>query len=247
MSDAIRCVVVEDEPEPRASLAAWVAEAPGCALAGTAASGPEAIALVESARPDVLLLDVRIPEQDGIEVLRRIRHRPEVVFTTAHEDHAVAAFELGAVDYLVKPFGRERLLAALARARERIRQGRGQPGAAERALEAAGRPLRRIFARQGTRVVPVAVADVLRIDASGEYSEVHVAGESFLVRIPLRELVARLDPEIFEQVHRSHVVNLDAVLHLSAADDRRLLVTLRDGTTVVASRAASERLRTRFR
>jgi len=247
VTESIRCVVVEDEPESRASLAGWVAEAPRCSLLGTAGSASEAVALVESTRPDLLLLDVRIPEHDGIEVLRRIRHRPEVVFTTAHEDYAVAAFELGAVDYLVKPFGRERLLAALDRARERLRQGRGQPGAVERALDATGRPLRRIFARKGTRVVPIAVVDVLRIDASGEYSEVHVPGESFLVRIPLRELVARLDPDAFHQVHRSHVVNLDAVLHLSAADDRRLLLTLRDGSTVVASRSASERLRAQFR
>jgi two-component system LytT family response regulator len=151
------------------------------------------------------------------------------------------------VDYLVKPFGRARLHSALARARERLGPAHGPSGAVERARDATRRPLRRIFARKGTRVVPVAIADVLRIEASGEYSELHAEGESFLVRIPLRELAARLDPETFEQVHRSHVVNLDAVEHLRAADDRRLLITLRDGSTVVASRSASERLRARFR
>lgn len=247
MSASLRCAVVEDEAEPRRSLAAWIAGAPGCELAGVAATGPEAVALVEEARPDLLLLDIRLPELDGMEVLRRIRHRPEVVFTTAHEDYAVTAFELGAVDYLVKPFGRERLLAAIGRARERIGLSRGASTAVERALDASSRPLRRLFARKGNKVVPIAVADIVRVAASGEYSEVHTARGSFLVRIPLRELAALLDPDTFEQVHRSHVVNLDLVAHLSAADDRRLLVTLKDGTGVVASRSASERLRERFR
>jgi len=151
------------------------------------------------------------------------------------------------IDYLVKPFGRARLLAALERARERTASLRGEDGAVERALAASERPLRRIFARKGERVLPIAVADVVRIDAAGEYSEIHAGRESFLVRIPLKDLVARLDPDVFEQVHRSHVVNLDAVEHLRPADDRRLVVTMKDGTCVVASRAASERIRRRIR
>jgi len=224
-----------------------VAEAPGVELVGVAATGPEAVAVVEARRPDLLLLDIRLPELDGLEVLRRLRHRPEVIFTTAHEAYAVAAFELGAVDYLVKPFGRQRLLAALERARARGGAGRGEPPAVDRALAASSRPLRRLFARTGTRVVPVALGEVTRIEAAGEYSEVHTAAGSHLVRVTLRELMACLDPETFEQVHRSRIVNLDAVDHLRAADDRRLLVVLKDGTTVLASRAASERLRLRFR
>jgi two-component system LytT family response regulator len=247
MSGPLRCAVVEDEAQSRRSLAGWLSEAPACELVGVAATGPEAVALVERERPDLLLLDIRLPEMDGIEVLRRLRHRPEVVFTTAHEAYAVAAFELGAVDYLVKPFGRERLFAALSRARERLGPGRAASTAVDRALDAEARPLRRLFARKGSRVVPIAVAEIVRVDASGEYSEVHLARESFLVRIPIRDLAARLDPDTFEQVHRSHIVNLDAVAHLSAADDRRLLVTLKDGSSLVASRSASERLRGRFR
>jgi two-component system LytT family response regulator len=247
MSPPLRCVVVEDEAESRESLAGWLSAAPGCTLVGMAATGPEAVDLVERERPGLVLLDIRLPGMDGIEVLRRLGHRPDVVFTTAHEDYAVAAFELGAVDYLLKPFGRERLLAALARAQARLGASPAGSSAVDRALEASSPPLRRIFARKGNKVVPIRVRDLVRVSASGEYSELHTARESFLVRIPLRELSARLDPDTFEQVHRSHLVNLDEVDHLSAVDDRRLLLTLRDGTRVVASRSASERLRRRFR
>jgi len=242
----LRCAVVEDEPEARASLCRWLA-AEGCEVVGEAASGTEAVALLDARRPELVFLDVRIPELDGIQVLQRARHRPEVVFTTAYQAHAVTAFELGAVDYLVKPFGRARLASALARVRRRMGEGGPAPAGAERALAAAARPLRWIYARSRGRIVPVPVAEVVRIDAAGEYSEVHAAGESHLVRVPLRELLALLDPAVFEQVHRSHVVHLGAVADFRAHDDRRLLVTLKDGSTVVASRSASERLRRRAR
>jgi two-component system LytT family response regulator len=241
---SLRCAVVEDEPEARASLRRWLA-AEGCEVVGEAASGGEAVTLLDDARPELVFLDVRIPEIDGIQVLQRARHRPEVVFTTAYESHAVAAFELGAVDYLVKPFGRARLAAALARVRQR--KGEGGPPGADRALAASDRPLRWIYARSRGRIVPVPVAEVVRIDAAGEYSEVHAGGESHLVRVPLRDLLALLDPGVFEQVHRCHVVHLGAVADFRPHDDRRLLVTLKDGSSVVASRSASERLRRRAR
>jgi two-component system LytT family response regulator len=247
MSGPLRCVVVEDEPESRANVIGFLSRVSGFELAGVAASGPEAVRLVEAERPDVLLLDIRLPEMDGIEVLRRLRHRPEVVFTTAHEDYAVTAFELGALDYLVKPFGRDRLVAALERVRQRAAPGREEPAAVDRALAAAHRPLKRLFVRRGDRIVPVSVDDIVRVGTSGEYSEIHAGRETYLVKVPLKELLACLDPEAFEQVHRSHIVNLAAVDHFRPADDRRLLVTLRDGSTVLASRAASERIRERTR
>ncbi|MEO8503482.1 MAG: LytTR family DNA-binding domain-containing protein [Acidobacteriota bacterium] len=246
MKPALRCVLAEDEAEARKNLIGYLRAAPGVELVGVAANGPEAIARVDELRPDLLLLDVQMPELDGMTVLRRIRHRPEVIFTTAHEAYAVAAFELGAVDYLVKPFGRERLLAAISRVVERSDAGAGEglrSDAVDRALSAAATPLTRLFARKGQRIVPIAASAIVRIHARGEYAEVVTAAESYLVQITLAEFSARLDPEQFVQVHRSHILNLDAIESLKPADDRRLLVTLRDGTGIVASRAASERLR----
>jgi two-component system LytT family response regulator len=209
---------------------------------GEAVDGRSALALCEQLQPNLLFLDVRLPELSGLDVARQIRHPAEIVFTTAYDRFAVAAFELGAVDYLVKPFGRERFAAALARVRARLGGSAVPAGERIRSSLEAG-PLSRLFARHGDRIVPIAVEGVRRIQAQGDYAEVHCAEGVFLLHVTLSELAARLDPARFRQVHRSHIVNLDAVEHMRAHDDRRLAITLRDGSVVVASRAASEELR----
>jgi two-component system LytT family response regulator len=175
-------------------------------------------------------------------VARRIRHPAEIIFTTAYDRFAVAAFELGAIDYLVKPFGRERLAAAVARVRARL--GSPAVGAGERARDSlAPGSLSRLFARHGDRIVPIAAGGILRIQAQGDYAEVYAAEGVFLIHVTLAELSARLDPARFRQVHRSHIVNLDAVREMRPYDERRLAITLTDGSVVVASRSASEELR----
>src|SRR4030095_2917116 len=168
----------------------------------------------------------------------------EVVFTTAYDQYAVAAFELGALDYLVKPFGRERFRGMLQRVRRRLSLASECPHSPERAKTAlGGAPLRRLFARAGDRIVPIAVASILRVQARGDYAEVHVPGGPHLLHVTLTELVARLDPERFIQVHRSHIVHLDAARLLRPYDDRRLMIVLTNGEEIVASRCASRRVR----
>jgi len=239
----LRCVVVEDEPEARANLVSYLRRDSGVEIVGEAADGPDAVERIDSLLPDLVVLDVQIPDLDGVAVLRRIASRPEVIFTTAYESYAVTAFELGALDYLVKPFGAERLLAALQRVRSRVAPAGGAPSAVERALATAAPPLTRLFARKGARIVPIAAGDIVRVEACEEYSRVHARGDSFLVHVALKDLLGQLDPDRFEQIHRSHIVSLDAIDHMRSVDDRRLLVTLRDGTSIVASRSGSERLR----
>lgn len=189
---------------------------------------------------------MRLPELGGLEVLERVRHRPLVVFTTAYDRYAVAAFKLEAVDYLVKPFGRERFLRTLQRVRRRL-DGAGTedlPPAAARLREGMSRlPLRRLFARKGSRIVPVDLTGVDHLRASGDYVEIRAADESFLVQLSLSELQRRLDSSRFLRIHRSHVVNLDLVRSIERYDDRRLVVVLRSGRRVVASRSGSRRLR----
>ncbi|MGH9366173.1 MAG: LytR/AlgR family response regulator transcription factor [Thermoanaerobaculia bacterium] len=238
----MRALIAEDEAPARESLAAWLAETPGIEVVGVAVDGRSALALADEQRPDLMFLDVRLPELSGLEVARRIRHPAEIVFTTAYDRFAVAAFEIGALDYLVKPFGRERLAAAIERVRRRLGEPAVQAGERARSSLAPG-PLSRLFARQGDRIVPIAIEGVRRIQARGDYAEVHAAEGEFLVNVTLAELAARLDPARFRQVHRSHIVNLDAVQHLRPHDGRRLAITLRDGTVIVASRSASENLR----
>jgi two-component system, LytTR family, response regulator len=243
---ALRAVIAEDELHARRNLHGYLQGVDWVEVVGEADHGLEAVRLVDRLEPDLLFLDVRLPELNGLEVAKRIRAEPEIVFTTAYDRYALAAFELGALDYLLKPFGAERFAFALERVRRRLSPD-GLPRAGERTRLACAEPLRRLFARQGERIVPIPVDAIRRIQASGDYAEVHAAGGTFLLHVSLAELLARLDPGRFQQVHRSHVINLDHLKELRPFDERRLLVVLREGDEVLASRSASERLRRQVR
>ena len=240
----VRAVIVEDEPHARASLREYASEVDWLAVVGEAADGADAIRLIDSLEPDLMFLDISLPEASGLEVIERIRHKPEVVFTTAHDQYALAAFEVGALDYLLKPFGRQRFQTAVERVRRRLRSPVTAPDRARSAFE---RPLRRLFARTRDGIVPIEVRTIHHISASGDYAEVHTDRGSHLLHTSLGELASRLDPEVFRQVHRSHIVNLDAVVKIVPFDARRLLIKLRNGKEIVASRSASESLRSLVR
>ena len=240
---AISAVVVEDEPEARLNLEEYLRGVEWIRVVAEARDGLEAVEVIERLRPELLFLDVQLPELDGLAVLHRLTHVPEVIFTTAYDQHAVAAFELGAVDYLVKPFGRERFLATLERARRRLAPSEPWPASVERVRAALAPPLERLFARKGDRIVPIPTREVSRIEACGDYARVHAASGKYLLHVSLAELEERLDAGRFARVHRSHLVNLEAIAHLEPFDERRLVLILLDGSRVVASRAASERLR----
>ncbi len=241
-------LIVEDEPVAAETLREYVSEADGFEVVGEARTGPEAVEALDRERPDVLLLDVELPEVSGVEVLLRADHDPAVVFTTAYDQHAVTAFELGAFDYLVKPFGRERFRRALSRVRERLDAGTdtGSSAAASRrartALSGSG-PLERLFVRSAGSIVPVSVDEIVRLEASGDYVRVHRAEDSHLVSLSMTEFEERLDPDRFLRVHRSHIVNVDHVERVEEHDRRRLRVVLDDGSGVVASRSGSRALR----
>ena len=213
---------------------------------GEAGSGPAALEALERLRPELAFLDIQMPGLSGIEVLRQAPGSPLVVFTTAYAEHAVTAFELGALDYLLKPFGPEHLEAAL----ERVRAALGEPAppAAERLRETWSQgPIRRLFVRAGRAIVPVAIESVRWFEAVGDYVAVHAEGGEHLVHVPLQRLEARLDPERFERIHRTHIVNLDRVAAFRREPDGRMVALLDDGTRLAVSRARAQRLRDRAR
>jgi two-component system LytT family response regulator len=190
-----------------------------------------------------VFLDVQLPGMSGLDVLRRIKHAPSIIFTTAHDQFAIAAFELGALDYLLKPFGRERFQRALERARPVLQMQLGAT-LAERATEVlADTPLARLFVREGAKIVPIATSMVEHIEACDDYVRVHAAGRVYRLNVQLADVEGRLDPRTFLRVHRSHVVNLDFVRALEPYDGSRYQVTLRNGTVIVASRQRSKALR----
>ena len=251
MPDAppLTALVVDDEPLARRALLGLVAEVPWLNAVGEAADGQEAVRLLDALTPDLVFLDIQMPELSGLDVLERTTHEPAVVFTTAFDTYAVAAFELGALDYLLKPFGRERFHAALDRAERTLRQPAGAPALLDRARWALGAgapdaaPLTRLFVHHRDRIVPVRVDDVSRFEAQDDYVAVYAGRAPMLLHLPLSELERRLDPARFFRIHRSHLVNLDHVRGLLPYDATRLLVELDDGARVVASRSGSRALR----
>lgn len=242
-----RALVVEDEPIARAQLRDLLTDVDWIECVGDASDGRAAVAAIDTLRPDLVFLDIEMPELNGLEVLRRIQHDPAIVFTTAYDRFAVAAFELEAIDYLLKPFGRDRLHAALERVRRAVRDP-GDAPVSQRAREAIDQlagsgPLGRIFVRDRGRIVPISIDEIERLEADDDYVAVHSRGRRYLVYLGMNEFEARLDPRRFLRIHRSHIVNLDYVAAMEAYDATRMQVAMRDGAKIVASRTRSKDLR----
>lgn len=239
----VRVLVVDDEPVARAGLQRMLADVPWVSVAGEAGDGPAAVAAIDTLKPDLVLLDIQMPGLLGTDVLRRIAHKPHVIFTTAHAQHAVTAFELGALDYLLKPFGEARLTAAL----ERSRAALGEPAPEtplDRLAEALAKgPMSRLFVRAGGAIVPVSVADVLWFEARGDYVRAHTATGRHVLHVSLHRLEERLDPARFVRVHRAHIVNLDSVAAFGRDGKDRFEAVLKDGTRLAVSRTRAPALR----
>lgn len=249
----VRALIVEDEPLARQTLRDFCGAVEWLEVVGETADGAAAVSLIDGLRPQLVFLDVQMPEISGLEVLRRARHQPAVIFTTAFDDYAVRAFELEALDYLLKPFGRERFRQTLDRVRRRLSPKEKSPDAEkqtpnvlsmtpENSSPEKSDAISRLFVRDKGRVVPLAVADIVRLEADDDYTLVCIPGKKYLVSLPLGEFARRLPPEKFLRVHRSAIVNLDCVSEIEEFD-RRLLIHTNDGATVQASRAGSQLLK----
>ena len=239
----VRTFVADDEPIARAGLRAMLLAFEWVEVVGEAADGESAVAGIESLQPELVFLDVQMPGLFGTEVLRRIERQPLIIFTTAFAEHAVTAFELGAVDYLLKPFGPRRLSAAM----ERIRAAIGEPagaGALERLTGALGSgPITRLFVRTGGNLVPLLIADVLSFEAEGDYVIAHTERASHALHLSLNRLEERLDPGRFARVHRAHIVNLDHVRTFRRDARGSLEAELTNGRRVPVSRSRAQELR----
>jgi two-component system LytT family response regulator len=239
----VRVLVADDEPVARAGLRHLLQDIDWIQCVGEAADGPAVIAAVQALGPDVVLLDIQMPGCSGIDVLRQLSPPvPRIVFCTAHAEHAVTAFELGALDYLLKPFGAARLTAAFARIRASL--GEPLPPALDRYGEMlANGPMRRLFVRSGRSIQPLAVADVHRFEAVGDYVTAHTSGGEHLLHLALNRLEARLDPQQFTRIHRTHIVNLDHVTRFRRELDGRLTAVLRNGVELPVSKSKAQVLR----
>ena len=239
----VTAYVVDDEPVARAGLRAMLAAYDWVEVVGEAADGESAVTGIDALRPELVFLDVQMPGLPGTDVLRRLERRPFVIFTTAFSEHAVSAFELGAVDYLLKPFGPSRLAGAM----ERVRSALGEPATVDAFERLSGAlaegPISRLFVRIGGALVPLAIERVSRFEADGDYLIAHAGSARHLLHLSLTRLEARLDPRRFARVHRTHIVNLDHVCAFRRDDRGNLEAELLDGARVPVSRARAQEIR----
>jgi two-component system LytT family response regulator len=244
--ERLRVLLVDDEPLARAKLRRLLAEDDGVEIVGEAATAAEARRLIRSEAPDLLFLDVQLPGEDGFELLASLPGPgvPAVVFVTAFDQHALRAFEVHALDYLLKPFDRERLDIALERAREAIAR---RPNPIDEQLRLMLGELRgdqaylgRFVIRGVGRILFVAAADVDWIEAAGNYVRLHAGKESHLLRETMNSLETRLDPRIFARIHRSTIVNVGRIRELHHIFHGDYSVLLKDGTRLTLSRGYRE-------
>jgi len=238
--------IAEDEPLAREVLRDAIYGHAGLRLVGEAADGAAALAQINALQPDVVFMDIQMPEMTGLEVLKRLTCTPHIVFTTAYDQYAVTAFELHAVDYLLKPFTRARFDAAVARVLD-LEPAQPAPDtmgeALAQAVQRAPGRLERILVRDRGRIFPLSLNEIEYMKADSKYTAIAARGQTFLVRIGISELEAQLDPARFIRIHRSALVNLDFVDSMKADEQSQLLIQMRDGTSLTASREASKVLR----
>ena len=235
----IRTAIVDDEPLARSNLLVLSGSDPEIEVVAQCGSGVEAVEAIRRLRPDLLFLDVQMPECDGFDVLEMLgKDLPRAtIFVTAYDQYALRAFEAGALDYLLKPFDNARFELALNRAKQRIRMGENQP--------LPSPPLERIVVKSAGEVCFLKTSEIDWIEAADYYACLHVGGKNHLLRRSMAELEEDLDPNMFCRVHRSSIVNLERVQGLKVAEDGEYEILLGNGTRIRLSRRYRKHLETR--
>lgn len=237
-----RALIVDDEELARHIIREFLQPHTEIEIAAECANGFEAVKAFAEHKPDLIFLDVQMPKLTGFDVLELIGEEVSVIFVTAYDQHAMRAFEVHAVDYLLKPIGRERFEAALARAKERL--GERMPAAQE--LAAAARPpqqfLERVVVKDGTRVTLIPIAKLDYVEAQDDYVALASQGKKHLKQQTIASLEACLDPKCFVRIHRSYIVNLERVARIEPYGKDSRLAILSDGARLPVSRAGYARL-----
>ena len=249
----VRVLVADDEPLARERLRLLLSREEGIELVAECPNGTDAIEAIDRLQPDLVFLDVQMPGATGFEVIEAVgaERMPLVVFVTAFDQYALRAFDVHALDYLLKPFDRERFHEALVRARQHL--DRRTNGDLERRLlelvqdlKPSAQRLERFVIKSGGRVFFVRSDEIDWIEAAGNYVKLHVAGESHLFRETMNTLEAQLDPDTFFRIHRSHIVNIERVKELQPWFNGEYVVFLRNGTRLTLSRGYREKLQERI-
>jgi len=251
----IKVLIVDDEPLARKGVALRLREHPDMEVIGMCSDGKQAIQRIAELAPDLVFLDIQMPVIGGIEVLRSLstENLPVIIFLTAFDQHALAAFEVQALDYLLKPIDEVRFFAAVQRARRQIKLRRQSTllGQSQLPLDhgdsSRAKPLKRFTIRSGKEVVFVETLHIDWIEAAGDYAQLHAKDKTYLIRESLNTLEKLLDTNDFLRIHRSIIVQLDRIVRITARPNRDGHLTLRNGTSLRVSRSYSNPLKNRLR
>jgi two-component system LytT family response regulator len=243
MTEKIKALVVDDEPIARARMVSLLREEADIELVGECASGTQAKSAIAETSPDLLFLDIQMPEMDGLDLARAIQSSgaPAVVFVTAYDDYALSAFEVHALDYLLKPFSAERFRSALGHAREHLAKRRASAGAGR---DTARR--NRLMIKSNGRIHFVRMAEIDWCEAAGNYVRVHVGPQCHLVRDTMSHLESELDSQQFMRIHRSTIVNVDRVQEMQSSFNGEYVVVLRGGIRLTLSRGYRDAIQARL-
>jgi two-component system, LytTR family, response regulator len=246
----ITTLIVDDEQLAREGLRMWLAPDPDISPILEAKDGKQAVAAIRTSHPDLVFLDVQMPEMDGFSVVREIgaERMPAVVFVTAHDQHAIQAFEINAIDYLLKPVTEDRFVQALSRAKTRL-QSRSTDDANRQIIGlletmiSPRREMKRLAVRSAGKTVFVDVEEIDWIDAAENYVELHCGRATHLLHVPMNTLEKSLDSEIFLRIHRSTIVNVGRIQNLQLGAHGEYVVTLRNGVRLQSGRTYQEKVR----
>jgi len=237
----MRTLIVDDEHLARALLREYLAAHPDVEIVGECANGFEAVKAIAEHAPDLVFLDIQMPKLDGFEVVELAGSKPHYVFATAYDQFALRAFEVHAVDYLLKPFSRDRLAEALAQARLRAPQP-ARIEAVVKEAQARQQPIERILIRDGARVHVVAASTIDYIEAQDDYVQICAGGKAYLKHQRLSELEAQLDGAVFVRIHRSYIVNVGAVERIEPVSKDNHCAVLKGGARLPISRSGYQKM-----
>jgi len=246
----IRTVIVDDEELARDRIQTLLEQQPDVEIVGVCTDGPSAVETIDRTQPDLVFLDVQMPGMNGFEVVDNLERTklPAVVFVTAHDAHALKAFEIHALDFLLKPFDQTRFEKALERARGQLTQSKGTTILDSRLvslleeLHEERKYSERLIVKSSGRVFFVRTEEIDWVEASGNYVKIHTKSDAHLLRESMKNMEAKLDPKTFVRIHRSAIVNIDHIKELEPWFHGEYIVIMRDGTRLTASRVFSDRL-----
>ena len=248
MEEKLRVVIIEDEEPARELVKAYLKPYTNLDLAAECENGFEGIKAIQEHQPDLVFLDIQMPKLTGFEMLELLEENPEIIFTTAYDQFAIKAFELNAIDYLMKPFSKDRFHQALTKAFERMKnkQANGPAPTLEKLKESirekAG-PLERIFVKTGSHIDVIPIEDLYYIQAQDDYVELHSPNGRFLKKETMGNLEKQLPDDQFLRVHRSSIINTQQIEKLEKYGKESYVVILKDGTKVIVSKSRVKNLK----